>query len=90
VKNAHGVYEFACIEGTRPWFCDIIPAGEPLAPKFAAATTNIFSRFRSVCGNFDLVFAVRGEFPSWYLPEASDEQRKHSIAFWAQEYMKAP
>ncbi len=83
-----GIYEFACLEGARPWFADIIAAGDPLREKFTAAVMpGSIITFASKCGQFDLVLGVRREFPNFDMPEASEEQRAHSVRFWNQEYI---
>lgn len=88
VKTALGIYEFACIEGTRSWFADIVPADAPLRKKFAAAVDPASAvRFASVGGNYELVLAVRREFPDFDMPPASEQQRQHSVRFWNQEYL---
>jgi hypothetical protein len=88
VKTDLGIYEFACIEGARPWFMDVIKAGSSLDPKFSAAIIDSTEvRFASLCGKFDIVLAVRREFPNWRLPESNDQQRRHSIKFWNGEYL---
>jgi len=88
VRTELGVYEFACIEGTKSWFADIIPAGDSLRTKFCAAITGEVIRFRDVTGQFELVLGVRREFPDFDMPEKSEAERLHSIAFWNQEYLK--
>lgn len=88
VKTALGIYEFACIEGTRPWFIDIIQANAPLRPRFRAAVDESSAiRFRSLDDALDLVFAVRADFPDFDMPDGTDAQRNHSIRFWNQEYL---
>lgn len=90
VKNKLGIYEFACIEGTRPWFVDIASIDKHSeSPKFNAAVTGEKVTFKSECGGFRMTFAVRNEFPDWHMPEGTDDQRNHSVAMWNKEYLKA-
>jgi hypothetical protein len=88
VKTVLGVYEFACIEGARPYFCEIHAKGAPMSAKFAAAVLEETAvRFLSVDGKQELVLAVRREFPEFNMPMASEAQRQHSVKFWNQEYL---
>ena len=86
VKTSLGIYEFACLEGARPWFCDIVPFGTPMREKFSAAITGQPIRFTSDDGKHTLVLGVRREFPKFDMPEASEEDRMKSIKFWKGEY----
>ena len=86
VQTSEGIYAFAVTEGTRPWFIDIVPAGERLEKKFAAAICEETARFRSACGSFDLVFGVQNEYPDWRLPEKTGEQMQKARQFWNQAF----
>lgn len=86
VKTALGIYEFACIEGTRSWFADIVPKGSAARPKFKAAVTGDETRFVSADGSMELVLATRREFPDFDMPERTEAQRRRSVHFWNQEY----
>lgn len=78
------------MEMTRPFFAHIGPKGEPLPEKFLAAITGPVFRFGSSDGRHELCFGVRAEFPTWFMPDADEAQRVHSVKFWNQEYLNAP
>ncbi len=86
VSTSAGIYAFAVTEGARPWFIDIVPSGEDTDHKFAAATLGETARFRSVCGKFDLVFAVQAEYPDWRMPEKTKSQMQSARSFWNQAF----
>ncbi len=86
VSTSAGIYAFAVTEGARPWFIDIVPSGEDTDHKFAAATLGETARFRSVCGKFDLVFAVQAEYPDWRMPEKTESQMQSARSFWNQAF----
>lgn len=77
------------MEMTRPFFAHIGPKGEPLPEKFLAAITGEVFRFGSSDGRHELCFGVRAEFPTWFMPDADEAQRVHSVKFWNQEYLNA-
>jgi len=87
VNTSLGIYEFACIEGSRPWFADIVECGQPLREKFGAAISGPVVRFRSVDGKHDLVLGVRREFPNFDMPEGDEDDLKTSRGFFNQEYV---
>lgn len=89
VKNHQGIYEFACIEGTQPWFMDIRPMFAEADPKFIAATVEPRISLRSEDGAYRVTFAPRNEFPNWRMPEGTEKQRDHSVEMWNKEYLKA-
>ncbi len=86
VKNKLGIYAFACIEGTEPWFMDIKRIEDSIDPKFSAAVNPHIITFVSRDGKHELLLAPRTEFPGWRMPNATDKQRNKSIQFWAQEH----
>lgn len=86
VSTSAGIYAFAVTEGARPWFIDIVPSGEGTDHKFSAATLGEAARFRSVCGKFDLVFAVQAEYPDWRMPEKTESQMQSARSFWNQAF----
>lgn len=86
VSTSAGIYAFAVTEGARPWFIDIVPSGEDTDHKFSAATLGETARFRSVCGKFDLVFAVQAEYPDWRMPEKTESQMQSARSFWNQAF----
>lgn len=77
-----GTYAFACAEGARPWFLDIVPVNTPPRAKFEAATVGEPLRFRSKDGQFDLLVAVRSDFAEWDMPEKTMKQKQRADAFW--------
>lgn len=86
VKTDMGIYEFACVEGARPWFMDVVPHGSPLREKFKAAITGEPLIFTSTSGDYDLILGVRREFPTFDMPEGSEADRLTSVRFFNQEY----
>ena len=86
VSTSAGIYAFAVTEGARPWFIDIVPSEEDTDHKFSAATLGEAARFRSVCGKFDLVFAVQAEYPDWRMPEKTESQMQSARSFWNQAF----
>jgi chitodextrinase len=88
VKTASGIYEFACAEGSRPFFFHIRHRDELLPQKFVDAVCGPIFYFTSHDGEHELCLAVRAEFPEWLMPDANEEQRAHSVAFWNQEYLR--
>ncbi len=87
IQTRSGIYAFACTEGTRPWFIDIVPTGEKTSQKFFDATGTKEIRFNSSCGEFELVFAVRRGFNDWYMPEKTTEQMARANHFWSQAFV---
>ena len=86
VETSEGIYAFAVTEGTRPWFIDIVPAGEDTDKKFNAATCEETARFRSECGRFDLVFAIQAQYPDWRMPDKTESQMVKAQTFWRQAF----
>lgn len=86
VQTSEGIYAFAVTEGTRPWFLDIVPAGEDTDAKFNAATCEETARFRSECGKYDLVFALQSQFPNWRMPDKTEAQMVKAKHFWGQAF----
>lgn len=86
VETQEGIYAFAVTEGTRPWFIDIVPAGEDTDKKFDAATCEETARFRSECGRFDLVFAIQDQYPDWRMPDKTKSQMVKAQTFWRQAF----
>jgi hypothetical protein len=87
VQTELGIYAFACTEGTRPWFIDVVHSGAELHPKHAAATDGKPVRFKSECGNFDLVLAVRKEYSDWFMPDKTTAEKEKANDFWAQAFI---
>lgn len=87
VRTSLGIYEFACIEGARPWFADVVECGQPLREKFGAAIDGPVMRFRSVNGKHDLLLGVRREFPNFDMPDGDEADLTTSRQFFAQEYI---
>jgi len=88
VKTRLGIYEFACIEGTKAWFADVIEAGEKLRDKFEAATKGITYRFPTSDRRHELVLRANKRFPGFDMPMSTKEQYAHSAKFWNQEYLR--
>jgi len=86
VETREGIYAFAVTEGTRPWFIDIVLAGEDTDKKFDAATCEETARFRSECGRFDLVFAIQASYPDWRMPDKTESQMTKAQTFWRQAF----
>ncbi len=86
VSTAEGIYAFAVTEGARPWFLDIVPAGEDTDAKFNAAICEETARFRSECGRFDLVFAIQASYPDWRMPDKTESQMTKAQTFWRQAF----
>lgn len=87
VRTSLGIYEFACLEGARPWFADVVQCGDPLREKFGAAISGPAMRFRSADGKHDLVLGVRREFPNFDMPDGDEDDLTTSRKFFGQEYI---
>lgn len=87
VSTSEGIYAFAVTEGTRPWFIDIVPAGQSLEKRFSAAICEETTRFQSKCGKFDLVFGIQADYPDWHLPSKTEEQMNAAKQFWNQAFI---
>jgi hypothetical protein len=67
---------------------EVVRHGAPMTPKFEAAVlAPTLLRVATTDLQHDLIFAVRREFPNWYMPDASPEDLLHSRLFWNQEYL---
>lgn len=89
IRTPSGIFELACAEGTRPFFFHIRGVGEEMPKAFTEAVTGELLRFPSHDGQHELCFAVRREFPDWFMPRSNQKQMRHSNAFWAGEYLPA-
>ncbi len=88
VKTRTGnIIELACIEGTRPWFFHIQKTGEDIPHEFTNAVIGEMLKFPSSDGRHELCFAVRHEFPDWFMPPSNEKQRLHSVKWWGNEYL---
>lgn len=88
VETNLGIYELICIEGTRPWFAEMVPAGSRLHPKYEALIVpESVERFRSLSGKTDLVIGIKRGFQNWYMENSNRQQLEHARAFWGQEYL---
>jgi hypothetical protein len=87
VQTASGIYAFACVEGTRPWFIDMVKAGAQTSQKYFDATCTKEVRFRSECGELDLVFSVRRGFDGWFMPEKTPDEMSRANNFWSQAFI---
>jgi hypothetical protein len=85
VETSEGIYAFACMEGTQPWFLELVDADDAPSRKFKAAIIpETLVRFSSACGEYDLLLAVRRGFETWEMPAKSRAQMKRAVTFWSQ------
>lgn len=87
VKTESGIYELACAEATRPYFFHVQPVGEELPPAFLETITGGVLRFNTSDGLHEMCLGVRREFPTWFMPRATEAQRAHSVEWWGNEYL---
>lgn len=87
VETAAGIYAFACLEASRPLFAHVRRTNEALPEKFLAAVGPQILRFPSHDGEHELCLGIRSEFPGWFMPGATKEQKDHSRAFWSREHI---
>lgn len=87
VKNEEGIYEFACVEASRPYFFHVRRMTEALPKKFIAAVGPDVIEFESRDKRFVLALGIRREYPDWIMPHATEQQYRHSRRFWQQEYI---
>lgn len=87
VRNNYGIFEFACAEGTKPFFFHVRPIEEDVPKEFVASIAGSLFRFPSHDGKHELCLGVRREFPEWFMPRSNERQLAHSVQFWNQEYL---
>lgn len=87
MKTDSGVYELACMEGTRPYFFHIRSIEQEIPMPFLQAIAGDLLRFPSHDGKHELCLAVRKEFPDWFMPRSNEKQRLHSVRWWGNEYL---
>lgn len=89
LKNAEGIYAFACSESDQPWFFTIVPKGVEPSPRFSAATLLPLHRFQSTDGQFELCFALDARYPGWKSPNKTMEEYFRARQFWSQAHISA-
>lgn len=87
VKTESGIYELACAEATRPYFFHVQKVGESIPPAFLETITGDVLRFATIDGKHEMCLGVRREFPTWFMPRATEAQRAHSVEWWGNEYL---
>lgn len=87
MKTESGIYELACVEGTRPYFFHVRNTAEAIPAAFLETVTGELLRFPSRDGRHELCLAVRKEFPDWFMPRSNEKQRLHSVQWWGNEYL---
>lgn len=87
IMNELGIYAFACSEGTRPWFFEIVKRGSRPTKKFIAAVEKgTITRFKSSNGRKELIFGVRKGYKNWVNPEKSVAQMRQANKFWGMAF----
>ena len=86
VQTSAGIYAFACMEGSRPLFVHVRRIDEGLPSKFLAAVGNSVLRFPSHDGEHELCVGVRSDFPDWFMPSKTSEQKRKADGFWGQAF----
>lgn len=86
VQTELGRFALACLEGTRPYFLEVLPSGDRISEKFSSATEGREFRFSSVAGDCDLVLRLRKGYGDWEMPEKSEDEMKKSWQFWGQAF----
>jgi hypothetical protein len=84
VKTREGIYAFACAEGSRPWFFEVVPPGEDMSRKFLAAVEKTSLLTFTADQGHKLVMGIRRGFMSWNLPEKTAKEMKRANDFWSQ------
>lgn len=82
VQTEDGIFALACLEGTRPYFLELVPSGTPISKRFASTTEGPEYRFSSVNADCDLVLRVRKGFASWEMPDKTPNEMQVSHAFY--------
>lgn len=86
VQTTEGIYAFACIEGTQPWFFEIVKRGKPCSRKFLAAVEKgSLISFTSDEGH-NLVMGIRKGCLKWNLPKKTLTEMNRANAFWSQAF----
>lgn len=87
VDTPAGVFQLACVEGTRPYFFHIREASEEVPEEFLHTVAGKLFQMPSHDGKHELCLGVRREFPEWFMPKSNLKQREHSVRFWNQEHL---
>lgn len=83
ISNELGTYAFACVEGTRPWFVDVVPHGQQASERFMAAV-EMHGIVRITGLSHDVIFGVRRGYASWRNPDKTTDQKQRADNFWGQ------
>ena len=86
IQTPLGIYAFACTEGTRPLFVHVRRSNEEIPAKFLAAVGPDIIRFPSIDGHHEFCVGIRSDFPAWFMPEKSPEQKQKANDFWNQAF----
>ena len=81
ISNAHGTRAVGIAEGTQGQWIDLIPACAAIEPWFAECLVQPV-RFRSVCGEFDLIVGVPKHCKDWRMPEKTTQQKERAVELW--------
>ena len=81
ISNAHGTRAVGIAEGTQGQWFDLIPACAAIEPWFAECLVQPV-RFRSVCGEFDLIVGVPKHCKDWRMPEKTTQQKERAVELW--------
>lgn len=81
VRNKFGTRAVGITEGTQGQWFDLLPAGAPLDAWFEECLVSSF-RFRSTCGQMDLVVGVPKHCENWRIPEKSEPHRVKVNRLW--------
>ena len=79
--NQFGTKAVGLCEGTQGQWFDLIPADAPLDPWFEAALVKPV-RFRSTCGEYDLVVGVPTNCANWRLPNKTLAEQQKEMFMW--------
>lgn len=69
------------LEGTQGQWFDLVKAGDPIEPWFEACLVKPV-RFRSLCGQYDLIVGVPKHCEKWRMPEKTVEQSAAAKEMW--------
>lgn len=82
MQTEEGIFALACLEGTRPFFLELVPHESPVSKRFASTTEGPEYRFSSVNGDCDFVLRVRKGFSNWEMPDKTQNEMQVSHAFY--------
>jgi len=81
ITNKFGTRAVGLVEGTEGQWLDVVPASEALEPWLEEALVKV-TRFRSICGNFDLVVGTPKHCQGWRMPEKTLEKASSVMNMW--------